>query len=95
MPYIRMMEDNYVLFDIIADGNFFFPEKKKCWNPLKDQCTHTNDLKLILPEKAYSTNESFTSTLMSLGSADSRNQDWDPESDSEVISMDFEDTESV
>ena len=37
VPYIRIMEDNYhyyVLFDIIADGNFFFPEKKKCWNPV-------------------------------------------------------------
>ena len=31
---------------------------------------------------------------MSIGSDDSRDQDWEPEIDSEVISMDFEDTES-
>ena len=58
MPYIRMMEDNYVLFDIIADGNFFFPEKKKCWNPVSvcycERPIYTkNDIKLILPEKVY------------------------------------------
>ena len=61
---------------------------------VKDQSTQTNDIKLILPEKVYSTNESFNSTLMLIGSDDSRDQAWEPEIDSEVISMDFEDTES-
>ena len=52
---------------------------------MKDQSTQTNDIKLILPEKAYSTNESFNSTLMSIGSDDSRDQDWEPEIDSEDL----------
>ena len=69
--YIRMMEDNYVLFDIIADGNFVFQKRRSVGTQfqsvtVKDQSTQTNDLKLILPEKSYSTHESLNSTLMSI-----------------------------